>query len=442
MNRLLIERIEGRILVGIVMFVAIMILIGWVGINEPARMASFEQQHLGRSIERGAELFAANCSTCHGADGRGIAGRAPGLNNPHLFGYNYLAEVNNEIARRERQANDLQVQISELNAEREALFAEIASGPTQERQAEIVARISEIDDLVNPDVEGSIPARIETFQEELVPLREERETQLAQLEDARFANYLPGLDAARARAEEQNSPIIVTNYITDSTSRLGQAGWGGDLRGYITTTLVHGRPGSQYIWGAGNQMVAWAQTGGGPLRGDQIDDIVNYILNWDQGDDWSTEDLFAVNQFARVPADSALVTAGGDGPEAVGTDVEEILAAFEEITPDAARGELLYNGQERAQAQPVVLGCSGCHLGGAQAPDTVMTWDNTVNIRLDEAQFAGYTPEQYLIESIVNPNAYVVPPYASGVMPQNYNEQLSVQDVADIIAYLRTYSSE
>ena len=37
MNRLIIERIEGRILVGITMFVAIMILVGWVAINEPAR---------------------------------------------------------------------------------------------------------------------------------------------------------------------------------------------------------------------------------------------------------------------------------------------------------------------------------------------------------------------------------------------------------------------
>jgi len=86
MNRLIIERIEGRILLGITMFASIMILIGWVAINEPARMASFELQHIGRATERGAELYAANCSTCHGTDGRGIAGRAPAINNPQLFG--------------------------------------------------------------------------------------------------------------------------------------------------------------------------------------------------------------------------------------------------------------------------------------------------------------------------------------------------------------------
>ncbi|MEL6308030.1 MAG: c-type cytochrome, partial [Chloroflexota bacterium] len=72
MDRLIIESIEGRITLGIVMFLSIMILIGWVALNEPARMAEFEEQHTARSIERGAELFAANCATCHGADGYGI----------------------------------------------------------------------------------------------------------------------------------------------------------------------------------------------------------------------------------------------------------------------------------------------------------------------------------------------------------------------------------
>ena len=57
MDRLIIESIEGRITLGIVMFVSLMILIGWIMINEPYRMAEFQEQHLGRSIEVGAELL-------------------------------------------------------------------------------------------------------------------------------------------------------------------------------------------------------------------------------------------------------------------------------------------------------------------------------------------------------------------------------------------------
>ncbi|MEO0565566.1 MAG: hypothetical protein AAF125_25895, partial [Chloroflexota bacterium] len=42
--RLLIENLENRILVGIASFVGIMVIVGWIAINEPARMATFEDQ--------------------------------------------------------------------------------------------------------------------------------------------------------------------------------------------------------------------------------------------------------------------------------------------------------------------------------------------------------------------------------------------------------------
>ena len=74
-----------------------MILFGWVAINEEARMQAFVQQHEGRSIERGGELYSSLCSTCHGTDGLGAVNRAPALRNPHLFGYDPLAEYNGEI---------------------------------------------------------------------------------------------------------------------------------------------------------------------------------------------------------------------------------------------------------------------------------------------------------------------------------------------------------
>ena len=61
MNLLFIRSIEGRILMGITMFVGMMILVGWVAINEEARMQAFVQQHTG-PVDRSAagELFALN----------------------------------------------------------------------------------------------------------------------------------------------------------------------------------------------------------------------------------------------------------------------------------------------------------------------------------------------------------------------------------------------
>ena len=45
-------------------------------------MESFKQEHLARSIEHGAELFASNCAPCHGPQGQGVQA----VNAPPLVG--------------------------------------------------------------------------------------------------------------------------------------------------------------------------------------------------------------------------------------------------------------------------------------------------------------------------------------------------------------------
>ena len=114
MNLLFIRTIEGRILAGITMFVGMMILVGWVAINEEARMQAFVRQHTGRSIERGAELFASLCSECHGEEGYGAGDRAPGLNNPHLFGYDPVGSADGGDHERESGAGAAEQRHGEL----------------------------------------------------------------------------------------------------------------------------------------------------------------------------------------------------------------------------------------------------------------------------------------------------------------------------------------
>ena len=178
MDRLIIESTEGRITLGIVMFVAIMILVGWVAINEPARMAEFEQQHTARSIERGAELFASNCSSCHGNNGYGIGGRAPALNSPHLFGYDYLGTVNGEIASLERELLDYEglamdlsaFNVSEqagtivvLNNRKDDLLAQIAESNDEAFISNAAIEIGHIDARLSDDAE-QVAARIEAIE--------------------------------------------------------------------------------------------------------------------------------------------------------------------------------------------------------------------------------------------------------------------------------------
>ena len=132
----MIKSVESRILTGIVMFVAIMILVGWVAINEEARMQAFVYQHTGRSIERGAELYASLCAECHGEEGYGALLRAPGLNNPHFFGYDPVGEQTAAIT----NANRTLVRLSDDSNVLLAELTDAANPPSDERQVEIQAR--------------------------------------------------------------------------------------------------------------------------------------------------------------------------------------------------------------------------------------------------------------------------------------------------------------
>jgi mono/diheme cytochrome c family protein len=484
MDRLIIESIEGRISLGITMFVALMILIGWVMINEPYRMASFEEQHLGRSMEQGAELFAANCTTCHGTNGQGILGKAPALNNPQLFEYDFVSSVRvtdeespfvgNTIADLQRAILDLYTQQQELTAQYQRIEEELGAEnpPAEERAAELTFQSRLIEAQLNANTEavqsqladldaGNLGDLTEAQAEQLrtalennIPLGvanriavlegdaglyAERDAILAQIQTARANGYLPNLDAVRSAIPDRTAAeaiedeaerltslidwiegeLAFTNYIANDSSRLRQIEWGGDLRGYITTTLIHGRPGSNLVWP--DPMVSWSQEGGGPLRRDQIDNIVNYILNWDKGDNWTLADLGSVTQFARLHADASLVGTTTTTAEIVQPDISALPAG------DAANGETVY----------ATVGCGACHTGGAVGPDTAGTWARVQDERLAEPQFEGWTGEEYLYFSIMHPGDYIVEGYAN-VMPPTIGAALSEQDIADIIAFLQT----
>ena len=90
----------------------------------------------------------------------------------------------------------------------------------------------------------------------------------------------------------------------------------------------------------------------------------------------------------------------------------------------------LYNG---------ALACAGCHLNAAVAPTTEGTWTRATTVRMEDPALAGFTPEEFLIHSIVLPNEYVAPGYPAGVMPPNFGDRLTYQDLADLIAYLQSH---
>ena len=51
-------------------------------------------------------------------------------------------------------------------------------------------------------------------------------------------------------------------------------------------------------------------------------------------------------------------------------------------------------------------------------------------------QIEGLVAEDYLRESILSPNAYVVEGFTEGAMPQNFGRDLTSEEINDLITYL------
>lgn len=119
---------------------------------------------------------------------------------------------------------------------------------------------------------------------------------------------------------------------------------------------------------------------------------------------------------------------------AIGDDVDAIMLALEDVSGDSFTGQLLYNGMEPG-LDGSGLGCAGCHAGAA-APSTEGTWTRVTEVHLLLPQFADYSPERYLVESIVHPNDYIAPGYEANLMPENFGNRLDIQQLADLLAYL------
>ncbi|MCB9458972.1 MAG: c-type cytochrome [Anaerolineaceae bacterium] len=119
---------------------------------------------------------------------------------------------------------------------------------------------------------------------------------------------------------------------------------------------------------------------------------------------------------------------------AVGDDMDAVLADLDSVTGDSFTGQLLYNGMEPA-LDGSALGCSGCHEGEA-APPTEGTWTRVDEERLVLSQFEDYSDVHYLVESILHPNDYIVEGYTANLMPTNFGQRMDVQQLADLVAYL------
>jgi len=192
-----------------------------------------------------------------------------------------------------------------------------------------------------------------------------------------------------------------------SGQRLQAIGFSGTMEDYLKGVISAGRPVPSAGTNYPQRMPAWGESYGGPLRDDQIDALVAFIMNW-QGE---------AGPAATAPAS-----------EAVGTDIHVALPPG-----DAPAGAALADS----------LGCTGCHMLSTVGPGWMAQGQepgigSRAASRLEQADYTGEatSPEEYLVEAILQPQAYLVAGYESVPMPGNYGQQLTAQQLADLVAHL------
>ena len=104
------------------------------------------------------------------------------------------------------------------------------------------------------------------------------------------------------------------------------------------------------------------------------------------------------------------------------------------VVGDAARGGELYKQTIIGEAS--APGCITCHSLDA---DVVLVGPSHkgMGARANGA-VAGQSAEDYLKLSITEPNAHITDGFTEGVMYQFYGNDLSEQEIADLVAFLKT----
>lgn len=135
-----------------------------------------------------------------------------------------------------------------------------------------------------------------------------------------------------------------------------------------------------------------------------------------------------------------LVACGGDGAENGGTDA---TVPASDVAGDAQQGEELYNMTVIGDTS--APGCATCH--SVQPTDDPSQPSPVGPSHYGLADRAGdyvaeMSAEEYLRESIVEPDAHVVEGYSPGIMYQNYAEDLSEEQIDNLVAYLLSLHGE
>ncbi|HXF63012.1 MAG TPA: cytochrome c [Caldilineaceae bacterium] len=210
-------------------------------------------------------------------------------------------------------------------------------------------------------------------------------------------------------------PALNSKYFF--TQRLIDVGFAGTLEDYVKLTVAAGRPSkANSQWSV--MMPTWSNRYGGPLRDDQVQQVTDYVLNWES---------------------TALQQTDEEDPWIPFQDVPSKAAAEGEAAAPAAGEEAAAEGPRPPQQIFQELGCMGCHninepqtdsSRGPIGPNLGNLNENAPN------RVPGQDAVTYVHTSIAEPNAFVVPGYQPNLMPQGLTDRMTPEELDALIAWL------
>lgn len=207
-------------------------------------------------------------------------------------------------------------------------------------------------------------------------------------------------------------PALNSKYFF--TQRLADVNFTGTLEDYIKLTVSAGRPSKPNSqWSV--MMPTWSSRYGGPLRDDQVQQLTNYVMNWE-----STALQQTPEEDPWIPFKDAPSKATGEA------------AAPAAETPAAT-------GPREPQVIFTELGCAGCHNltepqtdsnRGPIGPNMGNLYENAPN------RVPGEDASTYVHNSIRDPNAFVVPGYQPNLMPAGLADRMTPEELDALVAWL------
>lgn len=210
-------------------------------------------------------------------------------------------------------------------------------------------------------------------------------------------------------------PALNSKYFF--TRRLNDVNFTGSLEDYIELTVAAGRPSKTNSSQWTVVMATWSHRYGGPLRDDQVENVTQYVLNWESTALQQTDEEDPWIAFADTPARPL------EGEEAA--PVAEAPASSD--------------GPRDPQTLFTELTCVACHnltepqtdsVRGPIGPNLGNLHENAPN------RVAGQDAVTYVHNSIQNPNEFVVSGYLPNLMPAGLADRMTAEEFDALVAWL------